>query len=135
MQMTKDNKVKEVAESLKDCACGCEDSDPSVLSFAEENNIVIVFGYADDCAELCGAVREEIPCYNGGSFWINRHGLISDTWKSGSHEVKAIWCGPSGASWEYETEIPHETFNVYDDDELYCIGIVFCLDDLPDTTS
>lgn len=124
--------VKKVAEALKGCAYGFEDADPSILSYAEENNIVIVYGYSDDCAELCGAVREEIPCYDGGSFWINRHGLISDTWKSGSHEVKAIWCGPSGASWEYKTDIPHETFNVYEDEDVFCIGIVFCLDDLGD---
>ena len=39
--------------------------------------------------------------------------------------IEAIWCPPSGGSWAYETEIPHAKFNIYEDEELYCVGIVF----------
>ena len=35
-----------------------------------------------------------------------------------------------GANMVYDTDIPRETFKVYEDDELYCIGIVFSVDDL-----
>ena len=45
--------------------------------------------------------------------------------------ITAVWCDPeSGASWSYKTDIPHETFNIYEDGELFCIGIVFSIDDL-----
>lgn len=34
------------------------------------------------------------------------------------------------ATWTYKTEIPHEEFNIWEDGELYCVGIVFSIKDL-----
>ena len=36
-------------------------------------------------------------------------------------------------AWTYMTDIPHATFDVMDDGELYCRGIVFALADLTAT--
>ena len=51
--------------------------------------------------------------------------------------IKIFWCGECDgekrdykATWEYETDIPHETFRMYDENELYCIGMVFYLEDV-----
>ena len=42
--------------------------------------------------------------------------------------IRALWC-KGNAAWSYETDIPHETFGIFDD-ELYCNGIVFSVDDV-----
>lgn len=44
-------------------------------------------------------------------------------------QIEAIW-GKDGISWQYKTDIPHATFNVMEDDEVYCIGIVFDIKEL-----
>lgn len=45
--------------------------------------------------------------------------------------IEALWCEEEGYSWTYRTEIPHATFDVWDDEETkYCRGIVFSLQDL-----
>lgn len=100
---------------------------------AKESNLVIVFGYSDDCIEFRGAIEEELGCFDGGDFWINKKcvvGALAGEVPDGVKTISAVWCGKSGASWEYETEIPHDTFNIYEDGELYCVGIVFSLEDL-----
>ena len=122
--------VKILAASLNGSDYGCETDNAADMAFAKDKSMVVVYGYSDDCAELDGAVQDEISCYNGGAFWIDAKGRVSDTEKAGYKKVEAVWCGPSGASWEYQTDIPHETFNVYEDGELYCVGIVFCLNDI-----
>ena len=43
--------------------------------------------------------------------------------------VKALWSPGDGYSWKFKTDIPHETFEVVDDGEPYCRGIVFALAD------
>jgi hypothetical protein len=40
-----------------------------------------------------------------------------------------VW-GKDDTSWSYETDIPHATFDVLEDGEVYCRGIVFALADL-----
>lgn len=40
--------------------------------------------------------------------------------------VEAVWDN-DGYSWTYKTDIPHETFEVLEDGEKYCRGIVFYL--------
>jgi len=48
-------------------------------------------------------------------------------------EITAEWC-PSDVecSWKISTELPHETFNIMEDGDLYCIGIVFDFSDIKD---
>ena len=44
--------------------------------------------------------------------------------------IKALWCKEDDITWTYKTDIPHETFMIYEDDEAYCRGIVFLINDL-----
>lgn len=52
-----------------------------------------------------------------------------DTLK-GCRVIEAVWCPDEpDCSWAYKTDIPHVTFDVVEDGELYCRGIVFRLAD------
>lgn len=100
---------------------------------AKDNNLVVVFGYSDDCAEFRGAIDDELGCFDGGDFWVDKSGTVDSVVEripADAKKITAVWCGKSGASWEYETEIPHDTFNIYEDGELYCVGIVFSMEEL-----
>jgi hypothetical protein len=55
--------------------------------------------------------------------------------KQKAKTIEAIWCEgdeekENPISWTYETDIPHSTFGIVEDDEIYCIGIVFSINDL-----
>lgn len=112
-------------------------------SIAKENGLVVVFGYSDDNAELRGAIHDEIGCYDGGDIWIakqkdGKYVVITEEQKDSLeyfgnkfHTIKAVWSPEEPAcSWIYETEIPHVTFDILEEGELYCRGIVFSLTDL-----
>jgi hypothetical protein len=89
---------------------------------------------------LEGAINEEIDAYNGTTFHVTRRGLLQNECEcedcphfareqKAATPIKAVWCAPGqDASWTFETEIPHATFRVMEDNELFCIGIVFSLD-------
>lgn len=84
-------------------------------ALAKELGFVVVFGYSDDNAELRGAIDDEISCFDGGELY---HVDLPST-------IYADWCPEDiDCSWAYGTSIPHEKFNIYEDGELYCVGIV-----------
>lgn len=104
------------------------------LQIAKDNGFVIVYGASDDLMEFSGVVEDEIGCFNGGKAWIcgNRttYGLITDDCRC----IEALWRDADAIddngniiTWTYKTDIPHETFMIYEDDEAYCRGIVFKL--------
>lgn len=110
------------------------------------NNLVVIYGSSDDNCCALGSIDDEFGCYNGGSAKIDSSGFIqkwdenrryteSDAQdyfnrKDGGKTIKALWCEEEPYSWTYETEIPHETFDILEDGEPFCRGIVFSLDDL-----
>lgn len=118
---------------------------------AKAAGLVVVFGYSDDNVELRGAIEDEIGAYDGTTFRVCSYGLLPN-WPADSDEgwseneaeeyfrrklagfttIEAVWCpdGDEGMSWAYHTEIPHATFDVMEDGEVYCRGIVFALADV-----
>lgn len=117
---------------------------------AKAAGLVVVFGYSDDNVELRGAIDDEIGAYDGTTFDVTRHGLLpqweqfredhedeesfADYFKrkqEACSQIEALWC-PAGEdlSWAYRTAIPHATFNVMEDGEIFCRGIVFRLADV-----
>lgn len=107
------------------------------VQLAKENGLVIVYGYSDDNAEFEGAIDDEVGCFNGRTINLDDQGKIiylndfPGGYAGNLYRIEAVWCDKEiGASWSYRTDIPHETFNVYEDDELFCVGIVFSLKDL-----
>ena len=104
-----------------------------------ELGIVVVFGYSDDNTEFRGAIHNEVGTYEGGEIFLNSDGLFEDCececkWsvleKLKCKSINALWCEQDHIPWTYDTDIPHETFNVLEDGEIYCRGIVFNINKL-----
>lgn len=107
---------------------------------AKESGLVVLFGASDDLAEFRGAIHDEADCYDGGEIYLGRPGLLPAhgdddcECKFCAYEeavktckvIVAVW-GKAGCShaWIYKTDIPHATFEILEDGEKYCRGIVF----------
>lgn len=114
-------------------------------SIAKRDGLLVIFGYSDDNAELRGAFHDEFGCYDGGTLYLSRDGLLPphedgcecsycgyEKAAAKSAEVDALWGdGIDGYSWRYETKVPHATFEIMEDGEKYCRGIVIDVQDLP----
>ena len=97
---------------------------------AERNRLVAVFGYSDDCVEFAGYIDDEVGALEGRTMYIDREEETVQE-NPANNAIAAVWCGEGEeAAWTCRTEIPHETFNIYEDGELFCVGIVFSMDDL-----
>lgn len=112
---------------------------------AKAAGLVIVYGASDDLMEFEGAVNDEIGCFDGGSARVDAKGIVPDfdsldkddkdalrdyfRREAGGKLIEALWCAEPGYSWTYRTLIPHQTFEVVEDGEPYCRGIVFRLAD------
>ena len=133
-----------LSKKLNGVAYGNETT-PEIETEAKERGLVIVFGASDDLMEFRGAFYDEVGAYDGGSAFVNENGLLENECdnedcpyfereKAKAREIKAIWCpedseGNTYASWLMETDIPHYKFDVMEDGELYCRGLVFLLTD------
>jgi hypothetical protein len=110
---------------------------------ARDAGLVVVFGASDDLIEFRGAISDEGDCYEGGTFSVTRNGLPKSACDQGEEcpyfaklfndapKIHADWCADDSASWTYRTDIPHATFDIREDDETYCRGIVFAIESLP----
>lgn len=112
----------------------------------KDAGLVIVFGYSDDLIEVRGAIRDESGCFNGATRLIDGEGFLPAyddicdeeveaekyfARKPKAKKIEAVWGDtPPEPAWTYETDIPHETFLIMEDGEVYCRGIVFTLQDL-----
>ena len=107
---------------------------------AKENNLVVVFGASDDLMEFRGAIYDEIDANENVEAFITSKGLLRNECdndecpyfefeKTMTKIIEAIW-DTDGYSWIYETDIPHSTFDILEDGEKYCRGIVFNLNDV-----
>lgn len=109
-----------------------------IEQLAKENGLVIVFGQSDDLVEFRGAIEEEFGCYAENTFYVI-NGKVFD--EGSLDEVKnalepiglslpsipsihAEFC-PSGSlfAWVIQAEDGCQ-FNIYEDGEEYCQGIV-----------
>lgn len=108
------------------------------IEIAKDSGLVIVFGASDDLMEFEGAIYDEGGCFDGGTVYFNQDGVIcreDDIEPEECSKITVLWCETEDengnlATWAYETDIPHETFKIWEDGELYCIGIVFSIDDV-----
>lgn len=103
---------------------------------AAADGVVIVFGASDDLIEFRGVIRDELGAWDGGVYKMT---AAKDVVRVTDHSadmhralpsVRAVWSPQKigldvWASWEITTDIPHETFDILEDGELYCRGVVF----------
>jgi hypothetical protein len=112
---------------------------------AKENGLVVVFGYSNDNMELRGALNDEFGCDEGGEIKFTKEGKKIDEDDMEVLEkynvvpklntIEAVWDEPfdetdERCSFQYKTDIPHSKFKIMEDEELYCVGIVFNISDL-----
>ena len=125
-------KAKEFAEKLNGRAYG--DSFDDVKQEAKESGLVIVYGASDDLMEFDGAIYDEGGCFDGGRVYFDRNGVDQEG-EERANWIDAVWCDGMNrdglpATWTYETEIPCERFDIWEDGEIYCVGLVFSIEDL-----
>ena len=107
---------------------------------AENNGLIVMFGYSDDNVEICGAINDEVGAYEGIDIYLMNYGVLKcpdceaeaydcPYYKRESEKAKkvtAVWCKEGyDFAWMFETDIPHETFDIFEDGEPFCRGIVF----------
>ncbi len=107
---------------------------------AKENGLVVCFGASDDLTEFRGSLYDEKGNFDGGKVYFkggdiaNGDHINDDDLDYSVLEklpfIDAVWCpknenGEIVASWAFKTDIPHATFDVFDENELYCKGVVF----------
>ena len=98
---------------------------------AESNGLVVVLGYSDDNMMFIGAIDDEVGAFEGTTVCIDHgEGVVPVGEGAPENIIKAVWHDAGEPCWSFETSIPHETFNIYEDGELFCVGIVFSMDDL-----
>ena len=111
---------------------------------AKECGLVVVYGASDDLMEFRGALRDEIYVYEGGTAYLVDGDVLDEgdfdcgcKWAEkalvtairAARTIKAVF-GEDDLSWQYRTDIPHATFDVMEEGETYCRGIVFDLEAL-----
>lgn len=134
--MTRD----EAAERLNGSEYGQEGS-KELFAEMKEAGLVAVFGASDDLMEFRGAINDEIGAWDGTTAYLTKAGLLSSKCdddcpyffaeQAAASKIDAGWAKLDDYSWSFTTSIPHATFEVTEDDENYCRGIVFSLADVP----
>lgn len=117
-------------------------------SAAKAAGLVVVFGYSDDNVELRGAISDEVDMYDGGRLEITTEGPMPKWEELDSPDIDQaraffrqeqlprapIDCewSPSDEemSWRFTTTVPHATFEIKEDGDTYCRGLVIALADL-----
>lgn len=129
--------AKEFAERLNGREIG-DELDRAEEKLAKESGLVVVFGASDDLCEFRGCIDDEAGCYNGGTIPLLNGKLLPNhedcdcefcgykDLLANAITITAVWDEPGeAATWTYRTDIPHETFDIMEDGEVYCRGIVF----------
>ena len=114
-----------------------------LIAAAKEAGLVVVYGASDDLMEFEGAIYDEVGASNGKEVYVDQQGLFPDRdsivdddelraffarQDAKPAKITANW-DTEGYSWTYTTTIPHATFEIVEDGEKYCRGIVFSLPD------
>ena len=143
-------KKEELAKILNDRQYGEEMIYEEHLQ-AKEDGLLVCFGYSDDLLEFRGIMSDEAGIYGGGSIFLykNKDQKIAFLDESNYDEIKEIlegynmdfilpkipikiqWCpNELDCSWLIKINIPHATFDLMKNEELYCRGIVLELSDI-----
>ena len=114
---------------------------------AKTSGLVVVYGSSDDLVEFAGAIYDEVGAGNGTMIQIDAKGVLpierDNDWedsemldylkrKKTAATITSRWCAPeSKYAWTFETDLPHACFDILEDGEPFCRGIVIDTKDLP----
>ena len=133
--------MKEFAEMLSGREYGMEITKDEERQAADAG-LLVLYGYSDDNVEIAGAYNDEVGAYNGYLVHLSMTGVLQEpdcgqedcsyyaAAQDATKSVQAVWHDNDGPCWTFETDISHETFNIYEDGELFCVGIVLSVEDL-----
>lgn len=145
--------AKELAQRLDGREYG------NVVTRAEQDEIeaaglVVAYGQSDSLLEFEGAIYNEAGAYGGATVYVKNGALLAppcdceswdecsawDEYSAKAKAITAVWHGDGETQtdtpcWTIKTDIPHETFRIYDDGELFSVGIVFRVKDTWDKPS
>lgn len=79
-------------------------------------------------------IGDEGGCFDGGRVYFDRNGVDQEG-EERANWIDAVWCDGMNrdglpAAWTYKTDIPCEHFDIWEDGEIYCVGLVFSIEDL-----
>ena len=109
---------------------------------ARQLGLLVVYGYSDDNVEFSGIIQDEFGAWNGTKLAVHRDGVLEDHeececkycgWKSLAEKcatIEAVWDGKL-CPWTFKTKLPHATFDIMENGELFCRGIVIDAQDIP----
>ncbi len=104
------------------------------IQIAKENGFLIIYGYSDDNVEVDGIFRDEFGAYNGTTVFYrpsDKSVYESEDSREGDIEINCLWCAEdSEFTWSFKTSLIHETFEIYDGDEKFCLGIVIDINNI-----
>lgn len=116
-----------------------EEVTEEISELAKKSGLIVIFGAGDDLVEFRGAIYDEIGAYEGINFIIATPGMVIpvdeviEESNIEKNRFSAIW-SPDGSmegySWWIKTEIPHAEFDILEDGEKYCRGLVVDSKDL-----
>ncbi len=131
--------MREFARTLNGREYDCYMFTKQEIQLAKDNGWIIVTGASDDLMEFEGAMYDEGGCFDGGKVFFSKEEVWNgeDDMSAFPNCIEAVWCGReildengNVIPWTYKTDIPHETFVVYEDGNPYCRGIVFSVENL-----
>ena len=135
--------AKELAQRLNGREYGRGRLLKGEIEGAKAAGLVVAYGESDDLLELEGAVSEEVEAWNGQTVYFTKMGLLLNECdhrdcpyfekvKASAIPLGLVWNNdPALPSWTFNTQIPHETFDIVEDGAVFCRGIVFALADVP----
>ena len=100
------------------------------------SGLVIVYGESDDLVEFRGAINDEFGAWNGAILHMSADGEVVDDDDIRSYPMKqfkrsvVVSWGKNNYSWFIDSDIPHETFTLYENEEPFCRGIIFDVKDI-----
>jgi hypothetical protein len=118
------------------------------LTKAEEKELknlgyVAIFGYSDDNTKILlrGAIYDFIDADNGTEFKLRSTHILPNNCGCNceycgfnsvkAEEIQVILDEDESFTWVFRTSVTHATFNIFDQAEPYCRGIIIDTRDLP----
>lgn len=121
------------------------------ITEAKKAGLVILYGASDDLLEFAGAIYDELGAYDGTTVHVTPSGKIIESLESRcdsddrkrcdfyaawlkeqkTFSVTADWCpAEPECSWLITATVPGAAFDIMEDGELYCRGLVIDMNEV-----
>lgn len=121
--------IQSIAQQIHNTKYPLRISD-TIKILAKEHNILIIYTSSDDCFEFRGAIEEEFDCFDGGLVYLDRQTKEIHSKPNNSQRIpiRATWF--SEGRFEIQIPVPFISFNILEDNNIYCTGAILDLDSI-----